>query len=140
MSAGPVVSKLNVHLKSYWFPLKMSIVGLQKSNWSGWCMLGGSLTDVSTFMIKIFQIQRWQFVPLSKFFQCENFLILVTLKTRSSTNLWHAIKGVAIGHLGYKHNVCTSNGYWFVGICLSYCFNEKTELWPIKSRNEDAVT
>ena len=92
----------------------------QKSNWSVWIMLGKSSVDVSTHMIKNFQTQRWQFVPLSKFQMWKLFMILVTLKTKSCSNLWYAIEDLAIMHVGYKYQVSSLIGYWFVGICLSH--------------------
>ena len=45
----------------------------QRSIWSGWCLLGSSSIDVSTCRLKIFQTQRWQFVPLLKVSNVKTF-------------------------------------------------------------------
>ena len=71
-------------------------------------------------MIKIFQTQRWRFVPPSKVPNVKISVILVTLKTRSKSNISHAIKGLAIMPFRYKCQASISNGYLFVEICLSH--------------------
>ena len=45
---------------------------------------------------------------------------MVTLKTQSRSNLWHALKGLVIIHHGYKYQVYIASGYWLIGICLSH--------------------
>ena len=73
-----------------------------------WLMyIDSSSTDVSTCSIKIFQTQRWQFVPPSKF-QMWN-PSMVALKTRSRSNLWHVIKVFVTMHLWYKYQVSILN-------------------------------
>ena len=90
----------------------------QRSNWSCWCILGGSSIDVSTLLIKIFETQ-WQFMPPSKLPNVKTFYDHGDLKTRSRSNLWHSIKGFVIKHLRYKYQVSISNGCWLMDICLS---------------------
>ena len=73
-------------LTSYW-KCPMLLWPWQRSNWSGWCVLGSSSKDVSSIKIKIFQIQRWQFVPPSKFQMWKLSMIVVILKTWLRSNL-----------------------------------------------------
>ena len=88
----------------YWICLLL-LLPCQMSNWSGWWMFGSSPKDVSTFTMKIFQTQRWQFVPLRKFQMWNLFMIMMTLKIRSMSNLSHAIKGPDIMHIRYEYKV-----------------------------------
>ena len=104
----------------------------QRSNLYGWCMLTGSSIDVSTVMIRTFETQRWQYVPTSKVWNIKTFFYLVTLKTKSRSGLWHAIKGLVIMQLRYTYQVCTSNGYLFMNIYLSHWSNWSG--WCILSR------
>ena len=68
---------------------------------------------------------------LQKFQMSKHSMILVTMKTRSRLNLWHAIRGLIIIHLRYKYHVCTSNGYWLMDIWPSNWFLlEKFNLGP----------
>ena len=92
----------------------------QRSIWSGLCMLGSSPIGVSTFMMKIFQTQRQQFMPLSKVSKCENFDDHGNIENKVRSNICHATKGLLIMHLGYKYQVSNLNDYWFMDICLSH--------------------
>ena len=58
----------------------------QRSNWSGWCLLGRSLLDVSTLMIKIFQTQRWQFVQTSNVANVKTFCDFSDLENKVKVN------------------------------------------------------
>ena len=97
-------------LKTLWLFRWKPIVQWQRSYWYGWCMLERSSIDVSTIMMKNFQIQRWQFVPTSKILNVKTFYDPGDLETRSRSNLWHAIKSLVIMPLGYKYQVSASNG------------------------------
>ena len=112
----------------------------QRSNRSGWCMLSRSSLDVFTLMIKIFQTQSWQFVPPSKVTNVKNFYDPGNLVNKIKVKLMTCKKGLVIMHLKYKYQVSTSNSSWFMDICLSFSYNWKIQLWPIKCRNEGTVT
>ena len=42
----------------------------------------------------------------------------LSIKTRSRSSLWYTLKGLLM-HLGYRYQVSTSTGYWYMGSCLS---------------------
>ena len=71
--------------------------------------------------LKIFQTQRWQFVPPSKVSTVKTFCgpgdlknkVKVKLMTRNKRSC-HCASEVWISNLPY------SNGYWFMDICLSH--------------------
>ena len=55
----------------------------------------------------------------SKFQKWKSAMILVTLEMRLRSNLWYMMPSFCIFHLVYEYQVCTLNGYWFTGMCLS---------------------
>ena len=93
----------------------------QRSNWSGWCVLGWSSIDVPALMIKIFEIQRWQFMPTSKGPNVKTLYDPCDLENR------------------VKIKLLTSNKRPRY-LAITLVTMGKIQLWPIKSRNEDVVT
>ena len=98
----------------------------KRSNRSGWCIRGNSSMNVSSIMIKIFQTQRWQFVPLPEVPNVKVFYDCGYLKNMVEVKFMTCKKGLVIMHLGCKYKVLTSNGYWFMDICLSHLLSWKS--------------
>ena len=78
---------------------------------------------VSTLMMKIFQTQRWEFMPTSKVPNVKTFQNPGDLKTKVKV-MRHAIKSLVIMHLGCKFQVRTD--LWTIVCPIGY--NGKVEL------------
>ena len=78
-----------IHVKFHWFTLKIPLLlwPWQRSNWSGWWMLGNSSIGVFTLMMKIFKSQSWQFGTLTKFSNLKTFYDHGDLKNKVKVNL-----------------------------------------------------
>ena len=83
---------VNVHAIDFHWKCLLLLWPWQRSNWSGWCMLGSSSINVSTGGIKSSKPKDDSLCHLPKFQMWKNSLIVVTLKTRSRSNTWYALK------------------------------------------------
>ena len=98
-----------IQVKTHWFDCKCLLLlwPWQRSNSSIWCMSRSS-QDASTLVIKIFQTQKWQFVPPSKVTNMKTFCDHGDLENKVNVKLRCTIKGLVIMHLRCKYQVSTS--------------------------------
>ena len=92
--------------------------------------------DVSTLTIKHLPRPEMTVCATFKVSNVKIFHDYVTSKTRSRSNLWHAVKGFVLMDLGYSYQVCTLNGYWFMDICLSHWLKCKISTFTHKIQKQ----